>query len=83
VRDGLERYYFLETDSKEIEIYSRHRIIVGTGYRRSVLHSYKWNKKKPLNNGDWVVVHSWSDSPVKIGTRYIERQKDQAILAEL
>lgn len=76
IKDGLERYYFLETDSTDIEIYSRHRIIVGTGYRRSVLHSYKWNKKKVLNYGDWVVVHSWSKSPVKIGTRFIERKKD-------
>ena len=77
--DDLERYYFLETDSKEVEIYTRHRIIVGTGYRRSILHSYRWNKKVPLRNGDWVVVHSWSTAPVKISTRFIERKKNELI----
>ena len=77
LKDGLERFYFLEpSDSTNIEIYTRNRIIVGTGYRRSVLHSYRWNKKQILKNGDWVVVHSWSKSPVKIGTRFIERKKD-------
>lgn len=55
---------------------------MGTGYRRSVLHSYRWNKKQILKNGDWVVVHSWSKSPVKIGTRFIERIKDSIVKEE-
>ena len=63
VDSDLVSFYYLNNQTEELDIFTRHRLIVGSGYRRKVLHAHRWYDKQILNAGDWIIAHSWNEKP--------------------